>query len=113
MSIKVLNSPLSENLPLSTLAVGEAVRMKDAPAEKAAKDFEAVLLHKIMESMSRTIPESGLFDSGASRQIEGLFWHYLAQEVSDQGGIGLWKELYNKMQTSEALTGASGDLTQK
>ena len=66
-------------------------------AEKAAKDFESVLLYKLMEEMRRTVPESELLESGASRQIEGIFWYYLAQEVADGGGLGLWKDVYKDM----------------
>lgn len=61
--------------------------------EKAAKDFESVLLHKLMEEMSRTIPESGLVNSGISKQIQGIFWSFLAEEVADNGGLGLWRDI--------------------
>ncbi|MBE3068919.1 MAG: rod-binding protein [Planctomycetes bacterium] len=62
-------------------------------AAKAAKDFEAILIHRLMEEMRRTIPQSGLLDSGTTDQMEGLFWFHLAQEVADKGGLGLWREL--------------------
>ncbi len=51
----------------------EAIRGDVKAAEKAAKDFESVLLYKLMEEMNRTVPESGLFESGATRQIDGIF----------------------------------------
>lgn len=66
---------------------------KPGAMEKAAKDFESVLLHKLMEEMARTIPESGLLKSGISKQIQGIFWLYLAQEVADGGGLGLWRDI--------------------
>ncbi len=75
----------------------EAIRGDVKAAEKAAKDFESVLLYKLMEEMNRTVPESGLFESGATRQIDGIFWFYLAQEVADNGGVGLWREIYKDM----------------
>jgi len=79
--------------PMSNLA-GRAVRAAgEKSVEKVAKDFESILLNKLMDSMSKTIPESGLFDSGTTKQIQGLFWHYLAGEVANQGGIGLWKNI--------------------
>ena len=61
--------------------------------EKAAKDFESVLLHKLMEEMARTVPDSGLLTSGVSKQVRGIFWLYLAQEVADGGGLGLWRDI--------------------
>jgi len=61
--------------------------------EKAAKDFESVLLHKLMEEMARTVPESDMLNSGVSKQIQSIFWFYLAQEVADGGGLGLWRDI--------------------
>lgn len=66
-------------------------------AARAAKDFEAILIHRLMEEMRRTIPQSGLLDSGTTDQMEGLFWFHLAQEVADKGGLGLWRELARDM----------------
>ncbi len=62
-------------------------------AEKTAKDFESILLYRLIEEMRRTIPKSGLLETGASGQMESLFWFYLAQEVAEKGGVGLWKDL--------------------
>jgi len=87
-------------------ALGRAVSPRRLPktdprdavkAEKVAKDFEAILLHRLMEEMRRTIPKSGLLETGSSGQMESLFWFYLAQEVAEKGGIGLWKDLSRTM----------------
>jgi len=70
------------------------VRPADAPLAGAARDFESVLLHKLMEEMRRTVPESGLLGGGGvSQQVQGMFWYYLSQEMAQSGGIGLWKGL--------------------
>ena len=66
-------------------------------AVKAAKDFESVLIHKIMEQMQRTIPESGLLDNGITKQVQGIFWFHLAQEVADNGGMGLWRDIHRNV----------------
>ena len=60
---------------------------------KAARDFESVLLNQLMQEMSRTIPESGLVNSGTSKQIQSMFWSFLAEEVADNGGMGLWRDI--------------------
>ena len=62
-------------------------------AEQAARDFESVLLLRLMEEMRRTVPDSGLLSTGAGRQIEDIFWYYLAQDVAEGGGLGLWQQL--------------------
>jgi Rod binding domain-containing protein len=71
-------------------------------AKKVAKDFESVLLHKVMEQMHRTVGDSGLLSDGTSRQVQGLFWFQLAQEVAANGGLGLWKEIYRHLTGVEA-----------
>ena len=76
---------------------------------KAAKDFESVLLHRLLGEMRRTIPESGLLSNGISKQLEDIFWMYLAQEMAERGGLGLWKELYKQFGQLEAsATRAAG-----
>ena len=73
---------------------------------QAAKDFESVLLQRLLGEMRRTIPESGLMSSGISKQLEDIFWLYLARDMADKGGMGLWKELYRKFGQLEGGAGA-------
>ena len=68
--------------------------------QEAAKSFESVFLHKLMEEMSRTIPDSGFLTSGISKQVQGIFWLYLSQDVAAKGGIWLWKNIQQSMETS-------------
>ncbi|MGB2823917.1 MAG: hypothetical protein WBF17_23260 [Phycisphaerae bacterium] len=68
----------------------------DKALRQAAKDFESVLLHKLLEEMQNTIPESGLAGSGTTKQLHGLFWTFLAKDIADKGGLGLWKDLYSQ-----------------
>lgn len=65
----------------------------DGATAKAAKGFESILIYRMLEEMKRTIPESGLLETGVSKQVQGIFWYYLAQEMADQGGMGLWRQL--------------------
>ncbi|MFP3937101.1 MAG: rod-binding protein [Phycisphaerae bacterium] len=84
-------------------------------SEQAAKDFESVLLHKLLETMDRTVIRSELFDSPASEQVRGMFRHFLAQELSRAGGIGLWKQLHSQLQNSADVgeQGQSASLEQE
>lgn len=61
--------------------------------EKLAQDFEGVLLNKMMDEMQKTIPDSGMFSSAATRQVKGMFWMFLSQSLAEKGGIGLSKQL--------------------
>ena len=65
--------------------------------EQAAKDFESVLLGKLLDEMKNSIGDWGFEESGASKQIEGIFWLYLARHLADNGGLGLWKDIYQTL----------------
>jgi Rod binding domain-containing protein len=88
------------NLHASPVAGSPAL---DPRAVKAAKDFEAVLLHQLMETMQATIPESGLFEDGTSKQVQSIFWNFLSQDAADKGGMGLWKDLYRQLECSTGV----------
>ena len=68
--------------------------------EQAAHDFESVLLHKVLEEMQRTVPQSGLLDDSMSEQVQGLFTYHLAQDLASKGGLGLWKQIQRQMQAT-------------
>ena len=103
-------------LPTSPAALLTALGLKD-PAkrreagriEQTAKDFESVFLHKLLEEMQRSVPKSGLLDSGATEQVEGLFWHYMSQHLADNGGLGLWKDIRRQMADTYAGAAAPAD----
>lgn len=86
---------LSALLPSGPKALDAILSAKSA--EKAAKGFESVLLYKLLEEMKRTIPESGLLESGISEQVQDLFWYYLAQDLAEKGGLGIWRQLHRQM----------------
>ncbi len=80
--------------------------LNDEQAKQVAKDFESVLLHKLLDAMKKTVPESNLFETGISKQFQDIFWLHLAQEMADQGGLGIWKMIYQQMNRS--AEGAKG-----
>jgi hypothetical protein len=65
--------------------------------KRIARDFESVLLTKLFDEVKESIGHWGLEEEeedGASQQVHGLFWLYLAQDVADKGGFGMWQEIY-------------------
>ncbi len=79
--------------------------------EKLANDFEGVLINKMMDEMQKTIPDSGMLSSAATKQTQGMFWMFLSQSLSEQGGIGLAKQLtrdFAKMANINEATPESG-----
>ncbi len=105
--INSISSPISQ---LAGAAKVPAARAGVAPtvaqqAEEAAKGFESVLMGKLMEEMQKTIPKSGLFEDSTDDQVQDLFWMQLSQDLSQKGGIGLWKQLYSQF-TAEGAAGS-------
>ena len=91
--------PMMPSNPLAALlpARPPTTRPSDAAsAEEAAKGFESILIYRMIEEMKRTIPESGLLETGISGQVKDIFWYYLAQEMARQGGMGLWRQLQGR-----------------
>jgi Rod binding domain-containing protein len=71
--------------------------IEDEKKKKIAKDFEGVLLNKVMEEMQNSVPDSGLLEDETSKQTQGLFQMYMAQDIASKGGFGLWKQIYAQM----------------
>ncbi len=89
-----LLGPLGAGMPKGPYRLG--AKQTDKALRQAAKDFESVLLHRLLQEMQNTIPDSGLAGGGATKQMHGLFWSFLAKDMADKGGLGLWKDLYQQ-----------------
>jgi len=103
MNIQSLSDSL---MPLSS--PGEA-RLRASPDElkneQAAKDFESVLIHKLLQEMANTVDESPLLDEGAGQGVKDMFWYYLAQDLANKGGLGLWKQIAGRQGYARAEQG--------
>jgi len=70
---------------------------REEQKKQLARDFESVLLTKMFDQVRESIGQWSFDEDegdGASQQVQGLFWLYLAQDVADKGGIGMWREIY-------------------
>jgi Rod binding domain-containing protein len=101
----ILTTPVMPPSPLEETAGGgltgvtgraQSVCAKSADAKKTeqlAKDFESVLLTQLVDKMKDTVGQWGFEEEAAAGQVKGLFWLFLARDVADKGGLGLWKDL--------------------
>lgn len=69
--------------------------------KQAAKDFESILLGRLLNEMKNTVGDWGFEKDGASRQVQGIFWLYLARDIANNGGFGLWKDIYKSVTNSD------------
>ena len=86
--------------------VGDDARTTSADKKKieAAKKFESILIHQLMDQMKNTIDSSGFGDDAGGKQMKDMFWSFLADETSNKGGMGLWKEIYQSFGDMETKT---------
>ncbi|MCD4823812.1 MAG: rod-binding protein [Phycisphaerae bacterium] len=96
--ISISTGPTGGLNPLRLL-MEQRAKLNGQPSEpeqlkKAAQNFESVLINILMNEMQKTVPDSGFLSDATTKQVQGLFWQFLSQEMADNGGIGLAKDLY-------------------
>jgi Rod binding domain-containing protein len=93
----ILTEPVRPPLPLEGMPKSDIENASDDKKKQIARDFESVLLTRLMDQMKETVGDWGFEEDGASSQVQGIFWLYLAQDVANNGGMGLWKDIYQFM----------------
>lgn len=92
----------------------QAIRgASDEEKKQLAKDFESVLLTKLFEEVKNSIEDSGFDDDVAADQVHSMFWSYLAQDVANKGGFGLWQDLYQQFQAMEGAGADGGSVNEE
>ena len=95
----ILNQPVLE---ASTLArLGDLDGISEKRKKQLARDFESILVNKLLEAMQDSIGSWGFEKDGASRQVNGMFSLYLSDHIAKNGGLGLWPAIYESMFASE------------
>ena len=79
---------------IAKLEQGKIDGMSEEKRKQVAKDFESVFINKLLDEMRNTIGEFGFEKDGVSRQIQGMFSLYLSQHIANNGGLGIWKDVY-------------------
>ncbi len=89
---------------------GEIEGLSEEKKKQIAKDFESVLIGKLLDEMKNTIGDWGFEKDGASKQVQGIFWLYLAQDIANNGGFGLWKDIYKFLTNADQTSTTTGSL---
>lgn len=106
----ILTEPVSPPAPLEHLQKQGLKNLSDEKRKQIAKDFESVLLNRMLEQMKNTIGNWGFEKDGPSEQVQGIFWMYLARDMANNGGIGLWKDIYQSLADADKSNPAGKSL---
>ncbi len=76
-----------------------AVKNKDDEGLKeASKEFEAYFVNLLLKQMRKTVVDGGLIEKSESRkQFESMLDEEYAKMMSEEGGLGLSKAIYDAM----------------
>jgi Rod binding domain-containing protein len=99
--LKEMGGLRADELREAQEAVDEAspVDRSDEQLQQVARDFESVLLTKLFDQVQQAMGDLGLEEEDtAAKQVHGMFWYYLAKDGADKGGIGMWREIYERFQ---------------
>lgn len=66
--------------------------------ERLAKEFESLIVSRLLDEMENTVSSLGMEEDGASKQIKGIFNFCLSQHIGANGGFGFWKEIYESLE---------------
>jgi len=95
----LLTEPVTQPNPLQNMK--KVINDDEQEKIKFAKDFESVFVNKLLDEMRKTVGDWGFEKDDASKQIDGLFSMFLAQDISNNGGLGLWREIYKSLTDQE------------
>ena len=90
-------------------APAEATPKAGPDAIEALKQFEGVLLHRLIGAMRESVPDGGLFEDPSGKQMQDLFWFQMTEEMTRQGGLGMWKQLARQLSADGMDLGGQGE----
>jgi len=95
----ILTDLISVPTPLRNLNKVDVI--PEQKKEQVAKDFESILLSRLLDEMKSSIGDWGFEESASSEQIQGIFWLYLARHLANNGGLGMWRDIYQTLPNPE------------
>ncbi len=90
-------SPLSTANPLAVKALGKS--------EKAARDFEAVLLTPVLDALQKTFAGDPEDKTPGASDYRMMGTQALAQAIADRGGIGIAKLILRHLEAPKVSGG--------
>jgi flagellar protein FlgJ len=65
---------------------------------QACRDFEALFIHKMLQTMRKSIPDNGMLDGGLAEDIyTDMLDQQIAQAAADRESLGIATVIYEEM----------------
>lgn len=98
MTANSASAAKSERLSLK-LQSADFENATDEELYDACKSFEAYLVEQMLEGMEKTIPkdEDEEKENSYLKQFGSMFYTSMAEQIADNGELGLARELYESM----------------
>ncbi len=100
----ILTEPVGPPSPLGQLEASKPESIPEDRKEQVAKDFESILLNKLFSEMQSTIGDWGFEKDGPFKQVQGIFYLFLARDTANKGGVGLWKDIYEFLNNTDTVS---------
>jgi len=75
-----------------------AAEMEDKKLREACRDFEAILIKQMLDSMRKTVPENSMVKENQGEKIfEDMLYQEYATSMADTGSLGISDIMYQQM----------------
>ncbi len=86
------------NSSINTVKSG---RMSEAEAQKlkdACRDFEALFIKQMLDTMRKTVNKSGMMDGGMAEDVfEDMLYDEYSKDMADRSNFGIAKLMYSEL----------------
>jgi flagellar protein FlgJ len=71
---------------------------RDERLWRASRQFEAMMFQQMLSAMRKTIPSSGVIQTGFAEDVQGaMFDQAVAKSASQQGNLGIANSIYRQL----------------
>ena len=88
----VLNSQLN-SMKNSHLSEAENAKLKES-----CRDFEALFIKQMLDTMRKTVSKSGMLDGGMAEDVfEDMLYDEYSKSMADTGSFGIARMMYSEL----------------
>ena len=95
-SLQYNNSML--NATMNTAKTGRLSEMESAKLKEACRDFEALFIKQMLDTMRKTVNKSDMLNGGMAEDIfEDMIYDEYSKSMADSGDFGIARMMYEEM----------------